>query len=305
MINSACLFLRVTSGPSNTSSLLLAQAPGISEAASHPVSENQASARRSAPPPPQQRFSMVSEATSNDSEEYLSFESDGDLAESQSPEDAAARKAEAEARTLERERVLEAAGLIIKPANASAPPRPPHRHRPAPKVPDRMSATKALPDLPSTGNWEPPDAHEEHGMHIDDAYDRYQAFRQKQHDSSSQRLSIISTSSLESAPVPTSPTTTISSMTLQAPPMSATSTTSESRGHGSGFLNSLLGRKTPVPERKAITISAPTISSPIPSDISRENSPAFGTSWSSLVARDVLEGIPNMERKRQEVRLSP
>lgn len=209
--------------------------------------------------------------------------------------DPEARRAEAEARSLERQRVLEAAGLIIKPNVEGSTPRPPRRHRPAPKVPDRSS--KALPDIP------PEDDHDTAAdavpMHLDDAYDRYQAFRQKQLDSS-QRLSVVTNSSLESAPMPTSPTSTLSSVNLQAPSMSAANSATESRA--SGFLNHILGRRTPGPERKTLTISAPTISQPISSDISRENSPAFGTSWSSLVTKDVLEGIPDVERKRQEVR---
>ncbi|KAF8749948.1 Pleckstrin homology domain, partial [Rhizoctonia solani] len=52
--------------------------------------------------------------------------------------------------------------------------------------------------------------------------------------------------------------------------------------------------------RATVTISAPVISAPISSTPERGSSPAFGMSWTSLVDKSVVNGIPDDERKRQE-----
>lgn len=140
-------------------------------------------------------------------------------------------------------------------------------------------------------------------MRLEDAYDRYEAFRRRQQElpPSGNRLSIVSTSSLESSPVVSSPTGTVFSVQAPSIAQSTSSSTGETARHGaSAFLHSFLGRRTPGPEKKSITISAPM---PVGGEIPRTPSPAFGTSWSSLVDKDVLEGIPPAERKRQEVGL--
>lgn len=254
---------------------------------------------RTAPPPPPD--SSLSEVSSEDSEEYLSVASDegNGKATSSTVTD---RKAEAEARALERQRVLEAAGLIIKPADASAPPRPPRKHRPPPKVPERSS--RATPDTLSRSQVERdlPEIPkgEEPAMRLEDAYDRYEAFRRRQQEPppSGNRLSIVSTSSLESSPMVSSPTGTVFSVQAPSLAQSTSSSTGETARHGaSAFLHSFLGRRTPGPEKNRLTISAPI---PSGGEIPRTPSPAFGTSWSSLVDKDVLEGIPPAERKRQE-----
>ncbi|KAG8932121.1 hypothetical protein FRC01_000235 [Tulasnella sp. 417] len=256
-------------------------------------------------PPPQPDSTPTNEGSSEDSDEYSSDASD-DGDDNETSGTVADRKAEAAARALERQRVLEAAGLIIKPADASAPPRPPRKHRPPPKVPERAPRTADGPVSQSLVERELPEIPkgEEPAMRLEDAYDRYEAFRRRQQElpPSRNRLSMVSTSSLES-PVVSSPTGTVFSIQAPSLAQSTSSSTGETARHGaSAFLHSFLGRRTPGPEKKSITISAPTISAPILSsgEIPRTPSPAFGTSWSSLVDKDVLEGIPPAERKRQE-----
>ncbi|ELU37390.1 protein binding protein [Rhizoctonia solani AG-1 IA] len=196
------------------------------------------------------------------------------------------------ARHLERQRVLEAAGLIVK----QAPPRPPRKRRPAPKAPLRQRPSDDGPDAspreggsPGTSSREinlpePPDETEtESILRIDDAYERYQAFRQS-------REARASLSSFEGVPnlntnigvppTPVSPSATISSLP------SATDSTKAA-------IKSFFGRGSDRDKPRAtVTISAPVISAPISSTPERGSSPAFGMS--------VVEGIPDDERKRQE-----
>ena len=246
-------------------------------------------------PPNHPSATDADESSSSGSDDgYESFESD--VEDEKSPVEAAERKVDAETRALERQRVLEAAGFIIKPAKETKPRR---RRRPAPQVPERRAKHEAQSSVEERELPEIPKDDTESIRHLDDAYDRYEAFRQKQFLQASNRNSIASELSVEIPPTPLSPTNTMSSTnTLQAP--SATSTTTESR-LGSGFLHSLLGRKTPVSEKRSLVISAPTMNVTVSGVPSREGSPSFGTSWSSLVAKEVLEGIPTEERKRQEV----
>lgn len=219
------------------------------------------------------------------------------------------------ARELERQRVLEAAGLIVK----QAPPRPPRKRRPAPKAPlgrrggsneprqdAGVSRDKDLPDRPHSPA--------ESILRIDDAYERYQAFR----ESRDGRMSLAlfqggrGTGLGVSIPAaPPSPSATVSSIP------SATDQTKAA-------IKSFFGRG---PERerereRPRVISAPVISAPISSGgaVERGNSPAFGMvsdgyrgllllmigkSWSSLVDKSVVEGLPDTERKRQEVGYMP
>ncbi|KIK12167.1 hypothetical protein PISMIDRAFT_689695, partial [Pisolithus microcarpus 441] len=117
---------------------------------------------------------------------------------------------------------------------------------------------------------------------------------------------------------------TTSSLTFSSPPRSPAASLSPSlrdreqeRGgesRTSHFL-SFLGRHThsSTPdtdrERKVPIMSGPIHTSvsntaAVPEDphnsTTRESSPAFGTSWASLLDRTALEGIPAVERKRQE-----
>jgi hypothetical protein len=211
----------------------------------------------------------------DESEEYLSFDGDSE-SESEASEQGQSerqRQEEYEARELERQRVLAAAGLIVK-HDAKSPPRPPARtkslrtHRPAPAAPDRpslvhqVSTDRDLPPVPVDESPMPP----EPILRVDDAFDRYEAYKQNQGN----RVSIAS--SYDTGP--SSPGATSFSL-------SPTLSREESRSHGySGLLN-FLGRRTPGAESdrrsniSGLSISGPIISGPISS--SRENSPAFGS----------------------------
>ncbi|QRW00930.1 actin cytoskeleton-regulatory complex protein pan1 [Ceratobasidium sp. AG-Ba] len=218
-----------------------------------------------------------------------------------------AMAAAAAARAQERQRVLEAAGLIVK----KAPPRPPRkRRRPAPKAPvrererrgeslerpsfdestRRASMSKELP--------EPPLSPAESVLRIDDAYERYQAFRES-------RTGRASMSSFEGGgagglgvvipPGPPSPSGTTTSL-----PSSVPSTADQTKLAIKNFFGRVSGSERPSTSSGSRVISAPVISAPVSAVPERGNSPAFGMSWSSLVDKSVVEGIPDGERKRQE-----
>ena len=185
---------------------------------------------------------------------------------------------EREAREAERQRVLEAAGLIIK-QEAKPPPRPARRasrrRPPVPAVPERSprltSPHKDLPPLP-----EPDDDAGNQSLRLDDAYERYEAFRQSH--LAANRLSIASVES-GTASSPTAPSFASTAGTGEAlPPVSA------STSSGSGFLH-FFGRRTPANDSGDATPTRPVISAPI---LQREPSPgpdseaAFGTVSGSL-----------------------
>ncbi|CCM04566.1 uncharacterized protein FIBRA_06747 [Fibroporia radiculosa] len=198
-----------------------------------------------------------------------------------------ARAAEREARALERQRVLEAAGLIIK-SDVKPPPRPvrtrSHRkRRPPPAVPDRLSSNgtqspgKDLLDAPRPEDSDNP-------LHLDDAFERYETF--KLANANTNRLSLASMDSGVSAPSPTR----------------STSAEPESRSTTLHFF-SLFGRKTPTNDGETRTmpiISAPIISRESSTPTFGESDNMFGTSWASLVDKSALEEIPVKERRRQE-----
>ncbi|KDQ59802.1 hypothetical protein JAAARDRAFT_56764 [Jaapia argillacea MUCL 33604] len=237
-----------------------------------------------------------SDSDSDTSSAYLSFE-DSD-SEDDDVQSEAKRKAEREAREIERQRVLQAAGLVLK-SDSVPPARPRIRRRPPPAVPNRSSvisdsSDKHLPSLPS------PDAND-NVIRLDDAYERYEAFKQGHVN----RLSVASFETIPSSP--TSPTMSIDRA-------------SSREGEGTRTISNLLhflGRKAPSNdgERRMPVISGPisgpisvSISAPISdpasgrpsSPLQRENSPNFGSSWSSLVDKAVLEDMPAAERRRQE-----
>ena len=258
-----------------------------------------------------------SDDENSDDEEYHSFESsdsEAENGESGTRTDDEKRKEHA-ARELERQRVLEAAGLLVKSASTETvedgpapPPRPvrrrsTRRRRAPPEAPNRLSVA-SLPSLPSDKDLP---ATPNSVLHIDDAFERYEAYRHSQ----DYRLSL---SSIDTGPP--SP---------GLPPSLSTSpskeTASENRSH-SYIFKFLTRSKTPdiEPERPRLQISAPipstrsTMESP-----NTETSTAFGSvsfvgplllstlsnamykSWASLLDKDALEGIPPAERKRQEV----
>lgn len=196
--------------------------------------------------------------------EYLSFD-DSDDDDRRTEEQ---RHIEKESRASERERVLEAAGLIVRKDERRPPPKIPRKHRPPPATPDQLVIITKLPGdkdrkLPSV-----PGSQDdvESMMHIDDAYERYETFKQSQLN----RLSVAS--SLETAPSPT-----VTSPTVSVVPVSKTDS---SEGRFSDKLWDFLGRsKTPEERRATLTISHP-ISSPIltrePSPVACDNSVVFG-----------------------------
>lgn len=222
--------------------------------------------------PDPSRLSVHSETASiligtDTDDDDSSWDSDGDgdsFVETESSDDEEQemteeqRKEEREARALERQRVLEAAGLIITKSERKPPPRPArrkssHRRRPAPAVPVRPRHKKhssaASRDLPSLPESESRDT----SLRLDDAYERYEAY--KQSNAKLNRLSIVSVDSAVSAPSP-SP-----SFTLPRSP-SVASTEHEGRSH-SHFLH-FFGRKTPANDGE--TRVMPVISAPILQD---------------------------------------
>lgn len=204
--------------------------------------------------------------------EYLSF-SEAEGADNEPSEEQ--HRLEREAREAERQRVLEAAGLIVKKDGRRPPPRIPRvskGHRPPPAIPDRSSivsdTSKDLPIVPDEA---------ENAIRLDDAFERYEAFKfsQSQSSPSTNRLSAASFDAVSSSTAP-SPTATQAS--LSRIPNEST----DGRSYSS-LLNFLGRSRTPGNEterRPNLTISAP-ISGPImnrgSSPVTRESSPGFGT----------------------------
>lgn len=252
-----------------------------------------------------------SDATESD---YLSSSDDesDDDDEEQSEE---AHAAEREARELERQRVLEAAGFIIK-SDAAPPPtlvrqRSHRKRRPPPAVPERTAAPQERPtrDLPQPPHDEPQDS----AMHLHDAFERYEAYKQ----ANLNRLSVISVDTTASEVPPPTPT---------IPRSPSAESTGEAKTHS--FLSFFGRSRTPAHEEE--TKTRPTISAPIlqkdPSSTPTDTGSAFGSvsdvarplslsmtrrisyavaqTWGSLIDSSALEEIPPRERRRQEVRLS-
>ena len=182
-----------------------------------------------------------------------------------------------------------------------------------------------------------------HEARLDDAFARYESFKNAQaaNQVNNNRMSVVSTDS--SITMPASPATTISSMSItHQPPLmvhkdkdkdhhsvaGGGGSTEGRYSHFLNFLTSSASRGTSGEggnggggggggERRRsvglLNISAPIMvkSSPGNSSFqttpqdgpSRANSPAFGMSWASLVDKNALDGIPPGERKRQEVRI--
>lgn len=178
-----------------------------------------------------------------------------------------------EAREKERQRVLEAAGLIVnedvKPPPKVERARSTRIRRPAPAAPQRSSviSNTSVKDLPPVPQNE--DGPIEPTVRLDDAFDRYEAFKKTQ--SSNNRLSVAS--SFETGP--SSPTSGSPSITP--------SISRDGEGRGYIHLLSFLGRKTPAnetSERRTLNISAPILN--ISDSPSRDNSPAFGSVSATL-----------------------
>lgn len=172
---------------------------------------------------------------------------------------------EREAREHERQLVLEAAGLIVT-KDVESPPsllrrRSTRRRRPPPAAPrrtDSITSNKDLPAVPAVEHENDP------SIRVADAFDRYEHFRQSHGGVNMNRLSVASTSSMDTFSSPTS-TTTIS-----------TSPSREGEGRSfSNFLPFIGGRKTPVESERPV-ISAPILQLS-PDSPARSPSPAFGT----------------------------
>jgi actin cytoskeleton-regulatory complex protein PAN1 len=205
--------------------------------------------------------------------------SDDDFDTASEGEDEAGARASREAREIERRRVLEAAGLVVK-SDRRPPPRPPKRRKSRTASAAFTHSTpvendvrrKPEKDLPTILPEPEPEEPNDPAAHLSDAYDRYQAFRLARVDSNntSNRLSV---ASFETA----SP---------HSPPSPAPTTESDtSRYSHTHFFQQLLGRKTPAQEESAkrlnLVISGPIlgpISNP-PSAIAETptNSEIFGT----------------------------
>lgn len=266
--------------------------------------------------------------TESDSEYHSFDDSDTDTNDAHAQEDEEKRKAEREARALERQRVLEAAGLIVKQDGRKPPPRPvrrkallvttpakTHRKPPAPpqtsgpsSIPQgqeedsdrrlsQISASselsgKDLPPVPAPDSPHSPEAGEDAGTRLDDAYDRYEAFKASMADSNRWSMASTTTDGLNAggsgpSTVPSSPAPSLSlqpsrshDTTLSAHSRTGSDTTS--RSYGSSLFH-LLGRsRTPVDEaaerRTMPVISGPILNGDLTSP-SREgaNSPAFGS----------------------------
>lgn len=199
------------------------------------------------------------EDDSSDTEsEYLSSSSDSDADDTDEDPTEEARAAERKARALERQRVLEAAGFIIK-ADVKPPPRPPRpkkerKRRPPPAVPDRQHAgahsRDTSADLDVSGE-------ADNSLRLDDAFERYEAYRKA--NPNMNRLSLASMESSTSG-TPASPTLSLAASTIQR------SSSAEPESRSPLHFLSIFGRKTPANDGETRTM--PVISAPI----SRDNS---------------------------------
>ncbi|EJU05869.1 hypothetical protein DACRYDRAFT_113893 [Dacryopinax primogenitus] len=262
------------------------------------------------------------EESSSSDDEYLSFESEENEEHEDGHEDKeyreAKRLAEQKAREIERQRVMEAAGLVVKTDTHRKPPPPPvrrmsRRHRPPhltnvadlqklQTVPE-LNRNKPLPipSIPTSPTPQSPAV-----RYVDDAFQRYEEFRQRQPRN---RQSMASTISLETMPTPSSPGFTPLSPVLtvgsvnsigSATSQHAASRSDDLRSSWASFLNKIKPGSAGLGELRPPPIISGPISAPISGAASRENSPAFGTTWSTLVSKEALEGMPDRERKRQE-----
>ncbi|KAI9449187.1 hypothetical protein F5148DRAFT_1248554 [Russula earlei] len=265
-------------------------------------------------------FLRVSQGNTNDAEiesasdgtasDYHSF-SDSDSEDDEATITEEERKLEREMRAAERQLVLEAAGIVVKKDTTRRPRSHPQymvpsvlpKHRPAPAPPSAPTPSQKLHldelQLPTQGL-----------AHLDDAYERYESFKQN-----TSRLSI---SSAEQLPLrPLSRLSPSSGSFSLASTQSHESLSDKQRGkenvsaspsYGSRISQLLSRSRTPVLEKEARIV--PTISAPIMNISSsgagmlgapiREDSPGFGLSWASLVDKSALDGLLDRERRRQE-----
>jgi hypothetical protein len=189
-------------------------------------------------------------------------------------------------REREKQLVLEAAGLIVNQDTSGPPPKlvrakSKSKRRPAPAVPARTFSLQSISkDLPPVPVLEEPEPEIDHATRLDDAFARYESFRDAQLNQN--RLSVVSTDSTNTiSTLPASPTS------LASPPVLSPSQSQgrESEGRYSHFLHFLTRSKTPEQGDKRTTslvISAPIMSTSTSAasfadEPLRTNSPSFGT----------------------------
>jgi actin cytoskeleton-regulatory complex protein PAN1 len=199
-------------------------------------------------------------------------------------------EADRQARALERRMVLEAAGLVVKREEGRRPPPRPQRrnaalvsplkerkHRPPPAIPQRAYEGQGNEDQGDEeelgGDKELPSLPRDTSLRIDDAFERYEAFK-LQAASESNRFSVASFDSNGGNNVPPSPTSPTSHFRVPSRAENRDSSTTSSLNPG-GILSHLLGRsKTPVNEGEQR--SRPVISGPISAPMSMTNSDVHG-----------------------------
>jgi hypothetical protein len=240
--------------------------------------------------PPSQDGQEIEQDEPNSEDNSEGWDTDSDTEPSEDEEmTEEQRQHEREQRELERIRVLEAAGLIIKqPAEGKTPPAPPLRRRSTKKgrrpvpaapiptlqatIPDRERELPLLPPLSPHAR-------------VDDAYERYETFKNREvtnRDSTAFTVSDASSIPPSSPRISITPSMGSVSLSLATPMPPAVH---ESKGGGyTGLLSFLSRSKTPGEEKKTFSvasISAPMISAPMPvaavTTPMRENSPAFGS----------------------------
>ncbi|KAF8172098.1 hypothetical protein BJ912DRAFT_994425 [Pholiota molesta] len=250
------------------------------------------------------------DSDSDDSDsDYLSFEDNDD----DNDEEAAAAK---EAREREKQRVLEAAGLIVNQNVGPPPLRPKARsikRRPAPAAPRREpSFHKDLPPVPDTEPEPDPDPEPEpapiisHEARLDDAFARYESFKNSHAANAMNRLSVVSTDSTSGMTM--SPTVSSASAMSLAPSQGSQKDTGGGEGRYSNFLHFLTGGKAQGEggsgERRtaaSLNISAPMMinsasNQSTPQDgPSRSNSPSFGMSWASLLINTEVAYVRDLQ----------
>ena len=233
--------------------------------------------------------------------EYHSFSDSDSDSDTDSEDDAAMteeeRKLERETRAAERQLVLEAAGIVVvaakrdemrpppplprslqrRPRAHVAPPGDRPKRRPPPALPTPTSPTppsadinKPLP-LPRT-------------RPVDDAYERYEAFKQRASVSSFEQV-------LPASPVSVSDRDRVVKESTAGGGSTSTTATSSSSSYGSLFSQLLARSRSPVLDRE--TRGVLTISAPI---MSASSSAASGTSTLGTPVRDESPGFGSVSR---------
>jgi len=213
-------------------------------------------------------------------EEYFSLDEDSDGTESEGDETT---------RELERQRVFEAAGLIVD----TSPSEKKEKRRTPPAAPDRVptsfaSSSKELPPVP-TVNLAIAELVSS-SSHLEDAFDRYETFK-KTNGIINNRMSVSSLDTSLASP--------------SSPPRSPAVSLTPSLNHRDGesrtsqFL-SFFGRHatrstTPEPDRRSLVISGP-IPAGGESGPNRVDTPSFGTVRVPLIVAGIHTQVNSLGR---------